>query len=67
MGCDGISIVKSIVRCLHVCHDEHMTQNQNHSPGTASQAVLNEIASWTEEELDARIAAAFAKPVEEKR
>lgn len=44
-----------------------MTQNQNHSPGTASQAVLNEIASWTEEELDARIAAAFAKPVEEKR
>lgn len=44
-----------------------MTKNQHYSPGTASQAVLNEIVSWTEEELDARIAAAFAKPVEEKR
>lgn len=33
----------------------------NTSPGTAGQALVNEIASWTEEELDAKIAAALAK------
>jgi len=38
-----------------------MTKNKNHSPGTASQAVLNEIASWTPEQLDQMVTAAFEK------
>lgn len=36
------------------------------SPGTAGQAVVNEIASWTEAEIDAKIAAALAKATIEK-
>ena len=31
------------------------------SPGTAGQALVNEIASWSEDEFDAIVAAAFAK------
>lgn len=34
----------------------------NTSPGTAGQAIVNEIASWTEDELHAKVAAAFAQP-----
>lgn len=44
-----------------------MTTNTNHSPGTASQRILNEIASWTPEEVDSIVTAALAQVVDTQR